>query len=110
MSPFLRCFPLPGSVEPDALYGALCTILPPQYAVGRGCCADTLRFALEAGAQAEIWFLPSSAGVAACAVCYRARGAVASMPEQAEAYLDLFTELIQVIGGRLVTEAGGDTQ
>ncbi len=94
-----RRIPLPCRPESGGLYGALCAALPPQYAAGRGCEAGTLRFAVEAGALAEIRVAPCGGG-AMCTVRYRAPGGPAAAPEQAGAYLELFAGLIRAIGGR----------
>ena len=49
-----RTVRLPRQPDPGRLYGDLCAVLPPQYAVGQGYSLDTLRFAVEDGARLEL--------------------------------------------------------
>lgn len=55
-NPCCRKFKLHTAPDMAALYGAICAAVPPCYVCGRGFSNDCLRFGLENGAKAELWF------------------------------------------------------
>lgn len=78
--------------DPGRLYGDLCAVLPPQYAIGQGYSLDTLRFAVENGARVELHF--SRRGPPGCTAVFLPAAGAGTAPEQAETYLELFAELV----------------
>ncbi len=87
-----RAVRLPRPPDPGQLYGDLCAVLPPQYAVGQGYSLDTLRFAVENGARLELRL--SRRGPPGCTAVFLPAAGANTAPEQAEVYLDLFAELV----------------
>lgn len=87
-----RTVRLPRRPDPARLYGDLCAVLPPQYAVGQGYSLDMLRFAVEDGARVELHF--SRRGPPGCTVVFLPAAGADTAPEQAEVYLELFAELV----------------
>ena len=83
---------LPKRPDPGRLYGDLCAVLPPQYAVGQGYSLDTLRFAVEDGARVELYL--SQRGPPGCTAVFLPSAGANTAPEQAEVYLQLFAELV----------------
>ena len=91
MPAYERCFSLPCRPEAGKLYGDLCAVLPPQYAVGQGYSLDTLRFAVENGARLELHF--TRRGPPGCRAVFLPAAGASTAPQQAEVYLELFAEL-----------------
>ena len=87
-----RTVRLPRQPDPGRLYGDLCAVLPPQYAVGQGYSLDTLRFAVEDGARLELRL--SQRGSPGCTVVFLPAARANTTPEQAAIYLELFAELV----------------
>lgn len=87
-----RTVRLPRRPDPGRLYGNLCAVLPPQYAVGQGYSLDTLRFAVEDGARVELRL--SQRGLPGCTAVFLPVAGASTAPEQAEIYLELFAELV----------------
>lgn len=86
-----RIFPVAGPLDLASLYGALCSIIPPQYAFGQGFGGNRLRFLLEGDVRAElrfdaehcqVWLLRCPAGLR-------------------QAYADTFGPLFEELVGRM---------
>ena len=90
--PRQRSVRLPRRPDRRRLYGNLCAVLPPQYAVGQGYSLDTLRFAVEDGARLELRL--AQRGPPGCTVVFLPAAGANAAPEQAEVYLELFAELV----------------
>lgn len=90
--PCQRTVRLPRPPDPGRLYGDLCAVLPPQYAVGQGYSRDTLRFAMEDGTHLELHL--SQHGPPGCTAVFLPSAGTSTTPKQAEVHLNLFAGLV----------------
>ena len=88
--------------EPDlaALYGALCSVIPPRYACGQGFASDRMRCGLENGVRAELRFAAGRCEVWLLACPQGQAGAYSAV------YGALFQELVTQLGGGKGTKEG----